>query len=124
MVWPGRTIAGNRSAAAGPAVLAGTGPRGLESVAGNASMATAAMPFTTLPSWRAGEARWSARLARRPLREAGADVGRRGAGLAAAVGVAGVGARDGVPGQEAAARPGAGAHVKAGRPARVQVVSD
>ena len=54
--------------AAGPAVRAGTGPRRPGSAAGDASMVTAAMPVTTLRSWRAGAARRSARPARRRLR--------------------------------------------------------
>jgi len=60
-----RAPAGDRSAAAGRAVRAGTGPRRPGSGTRDASMATAAIPFTALPSWRAGEAR---RSARRPLR--------------------------------------------------------
>ncbi len=46
-VRPGRTVAGDRSAVAGPAVRTGPGPRGPGSVAGDASVVTAAMPVTT-----------------------------------------------------------------------------
>ena len=62
---PGRGPAGDRSATAGPVVRAGTGPRRPGSAARDASMGMAAMPVTTLPSWRAGAARRSARPGRR-----------------------------------------------------------
>jgi hypothetical protein len=49
-VLPGRTAAGDRSATAGPVVVAGTGPRRPGPVAGSAPTVSAAMPVTTLPS--------------------------------------------------------------------------
>jgi hypothetical protein len=64
MVRPGRAAAGDRSAAAGPVVRAGTGPRRRGSIAEDARAAMAAMPVTTIPPWRAGGARRSARPAR------------------------------------------------------------
>ena len=64
--------------------------------AGRVDAVTAAMPVTTLPSWRAGGARRSARPGRRRPRRGWR--GRRSPWrrLAAAVGVPGVGAGDGV----------------------------
>src|SRR5450759_4566015 len=51
-VPPGRAPAGDRPAAVGPAVRAGTGPRRPGSVAGDAPAVTAAIPVTTLPAGR------------------------------------------------------------------------
>ncbi len=48
-VRPGRAPAAHRSAAAGPVVLTGPGPRRPGSVAAEASMVRAAVPVTTLP---------------------------------------------------------------------------
>jgi hypothetical protein len=64
MVRPGRTAAGDRSAA-GPAVPSRTGPRTPGSTAEDTSAVRAAMPVTTPPSWRAGAVRRSARPGRR-----------------------------------------------------------
>jgi hypothetical protein len=54
----------DRSGAVGPPARVAVGPRRPGSAAW-VSMVTAAMPVTTLPSWRAGEARRSARPERR-----------------------------------------------------------
>src|SRR3989442_15719477 len=54
-VLAGRAIAGDRSAAAGPLVRAGNGPRGPGASAlpaGRAPAVTATMGITTLPAWR------------------------------------------------------------------------
>ena len=64
----GCAAAGDRSAAAGPAVRAGNGPPRPGSAVRDASMVTAAIPVTTPPLWQAGGVRRSARPARRPPR--------------------------------------------------------
>ena len=94
---PGRAAVGDRSAVAGPKVRAGTGPRRPGSAARDAPTGIAATPVTISRSCRVGGARRSARPARRRPRRG--SRGRRSPwrGLAAAVGVAGVGAGHGIP---------------------------
>ena len=67
------------------------------SAAGQLSMVLAAMPVTTLPPWRAGGLTGQRGQRGGDLRQAGLHVGRGGSDLAAAVGVAGVGACHGIP---------------------------
>jgi hypothetical protein len=118
MVRRGRTVAGT-----GPHGRSG-GPRRNRTTQAqvdgrDAPAATAAMPVTTLPPRRADEIRRSALTELRPLRRAGADVRRRGASLAAAIGVAGLGAGDGVP--EVPLDPAARCGARANRVSRVVV---